>query len=226
MDFRPEEFSKMMYQVDTLTDSDNILKRFPELNAYNIFSKQLKGLNRTKIFKFIALLYDRHSPYLSIKDVSTRRIKVAEFCGFTKVKTTFSDDYLDVVTWKNATVNEMVIEYCRMTKSVNYTKIRIREDWLYQSYREVAGYTNPLDRQRAYKQLTDMEEDLESAINDFLSEDNNSLLVKLLLENIEKDRLTIRPESIAINIKEGKAPLAEFSLHDMVKRDGFSVSEE
>lgn len=226
MEFRTEEFSKMMYRVESIPDTDSLFKRFKELEAYGTFGLELPiGVNRVKVFRFVALLYDKHSPYLMIKDLGVRRINVADFVGFKKDKKGFIGAYLDILLWRNENVNKMALEYCRIQKSVNYTKIRMREDWLYQSYREVAGYTNPLDRSRAYKQLTDMEEDLEASINEFLNEDNNIVLVKLLLESIEKDRISIKPEVIAKSIKGKIAPLGEFTPYKD-KKNEFTASEE
>lgn len=220
MELRAEDFEKLYIRVDLLGERESVLETFPQLKSIKLFNTEFdQNLSYVKVFKFIVYLYDRHSPFRNIKDIGLRRVEVADYVSFNKETGKFLPQYMDIILWKNDKVNAMAIEYCRLQKSIVFSKLCMREDWLYKQYEEIStlNYEKTADRKRAYDQLNDMEKDLESIINEFVNEDNSYPMRKKVLEFIEEERIVIRPETVAKNIKQKKPPLGTYSPYDGIK---------
>lgn len=77
MEFTPDDFKRMMFNVYEADMSKSFLTQFPELNVYEEFSKRLPTqLDRNKIIKWICYVYDKNSPYrVKYKDLTQRKVR-------------------------------------------------------------------------------------------------------------------------------------------------------
>ena len=57
------------------------------------------------------------------------------------------------------------------------------------------------------KDLRSIQEELESTMSVILNQDNNLVLKDTVMRYIEEDRLSIRPEDIAMKIAKGETPI-------------------
>lgn len=221
MEFKTEDFDKLFIRVDLLTKNEDPLDVFPKLQNYKKLNVILdQDLDYNRVFRFVVYLYDKNSPFRNIKDIGLRRVEAAEFVGFNKSGNGFIPQYMDIITWKNDVVNAMAVEYCRMQKSITFSKMCMREEWLYRQYEDIGGvvYEKASDKANAYKQLGTMENDLENMIQDFLNEDNTYTMQVKVMEFIEEERIVVKPETIASNIKKKRPPLGVYSVYDNVKK--------
>jgi len=59
MEFTPDDFKRMMFNVYAADENVSFLTQFPELRLYSEFEKKLKNLDNNKIIKYIAYVYDK-----------------------------------------------------------------------------------------------------------------------------------------------------------------------
>jgi hypothetical protein len=123
MEFNSNDFKRLQYNVYELPDNKKVLDTWPELSRYSEFtSKELTGISRDKVMRYIILAYDKRTPLLSQKNLSLRKKLAGELAGFEKNdKGVFTDSVQAVLKNENKAVTRMVIRYVRIQSDMRFT---------------------------------------------------------------------------------------------------------
>lgn len=200
------DWSKMKVNVheDELFDWEKapVFSEFPE------FQEEIgrDDLPKSRVLKFIAYFYDRHTPLLAVPDFVKRRVLALEYAGFRKDKETgeFSESVLEMVAGDNKTINRMIVTYVRSHKDDIYSYFMILQD----------AYYNELANMRqggssGIKNLDSIRERMDDERGKLVNNDESRSLYATLLEYHEKEALMLKPEDIAHERNEGGHPFSD-----------------
>lgn len=201
----------MLFNVMEMPKTVAILSHFDALSDYPEFHAELESIldpDRTKIIKYIVLMYDRNSPLKRIEDITERKIKGALLAGFRPKKVGrkkyFKRVIDDILKGYNHTVNRMIVRYCRIQGNMKYTLVVAGQEDFYQSIGDLmsrskeSGASESAARQKMFSEAEKNLNKLEQLRLELLNEDNNLLLKQELYQVIEEEdrrRLRISPES-------------------------------
>ncbi|KKK80701.1 hypothetical protein LCGC14_2820860 [marine sediment metagenome] len=206
--FAPIEFKKMWLDPSVVPEGESIFNRYPELKKYKIFTKSVgKTIDNTMLMQWIMCVYDQATPYREgFNNVSKRKTEAARDVGFEVTDSgIFHTDVEHFMKGKNATVNAKIVEYVRRHRNWKYTYLVAMENSYYKIMEEVvAGKTERV------KDLRNIQEELEQTMADILNQDDNVVLKDTVMRYIEEERLSLRPEAIALKIAKGETPVGHF----------------
>lgn len=205
MEFTPDDFKRMMFNVYEADMSKSFLTQFPELNVYEEFSKRLPTqLDRNKIIKWICYVYDKNSPYrVKYKDLTQRKVRAMIDAGHNleydeaSNKEIFNEEIEDVILGKSISVADMTVAFCKLHCDVDYSHLVLLEAMYYKLMRDVF-----LGNQAKITDLQKIKDDLANAIATVLQNDQAKSVVKSLYQSINKDKIKLSPEDIAISIQD------------------------
>jgi ubiquinone biosynthesis protein COQ9 len=203
--FAPIEFENMWLDPSVLPEGESVFDRYPVLKKYKIFSTSAgKGLNKTKIMQWIMCVYDKHTPYREkFNNVSKRKTEAARDVGFAITDSgIFEPDVEKFMKGGNQTVNAKIVEFVRRHRDHKYTYLVAIESGYYKIMEEVVA--GKIER---VKELRNIQEDLEQTMAEILNQDDNVVLKDTVMRYIEEDRLSLRPEAIAMKIAKGETPV-------------------
>ena len=203
MEFTPDDFKRMMFNVYEADMSKSFITQFPELNLYNEFSVRLKApLDNNKIIKWIAYVYDKNSPYrVKYKDITTRKVQAILDAGYELENGVFPPEVEDVLKGEHHKVCDMIIAFVKMHYELGYAHVVLLETMYYKIMKDVM-----LGSSAKIVDLQKTKEQFEAAQNEILNSDKDRGLIKSLYKSINGDKLRLAPEDIAKDILEkGKA---------------------
>lgn len=207
MEFTPDDFKRMMFNVFEADMSKSFLDQFPELKLYSEFEKKLAApLNTNKIIKYIAYVYDKNSPYrVKYKDITQRKVRAIIDAGYELEGKTFNKEVEDVLQGRNHKVADMIVAFIKLHCNVGYAHVVLLEAMYFQIMKEVL-----LGQSAKITDLQKTKEAYEEAMNDVLQHDQDKGLMKSLYKSINNDKLRLSPEDIAHELKEkGKVELSD-----------------
>lgn len=203
--FAPIQFSQMWLDPSVVPEGESIFNRYPDLKKYKIFTKSAgKTINNTMLIQWIMCVYDQATPYREgFNNVSKRKTEAARDVGFEITDSgIFEPDVENFMKGGNSTVNAKIVEYVRRHRSWKYTYLIAMESSYYKIMDEVvAGKTERV------KDLRSIQEELEQTMADILNQDDNVVLKDTVMRYIEEERLSLRPEAIALKIAKGETPV-------------------
>lgn len=199
MEFTPDDFKRMMFNVYEADMSKPFLTQFPELNIYEEFSKRLPGtLDKNKIIKWIVYVYDKNSPYrVKYKDLTQRKVRAMIDAGHGLENDVFPPEVEDVILGKSISVADMTIAFCKMHLDVEYSHLVLLEAMYYKLMRDVF-----LGNQAKINDLQKIKEDYANALSTVISNDQTKSVHQSLYKSINNDKLKLSPEDIALSIKD------------------------
>ena len=203
MEFTPDDFKRMMFNVYEADINKSFITQFPELNLYSEFSIKLKSpLDNNKIIKWIAYVYDKNSPYrVKYKDITTRKVQAILDAGYELEGGVFPLEVEDVLKGNNHKVCDMIIAFVKMHYELGYAHVVLLETMYYKIMKDVM-----LGSSAKIVDLQKTKEQFEAAQNEILNSDKDRGLIKSLYKSINGDKLRLAPEDIAKDILEkGKA---------------------
>jgi hypothetical protein len=202
MEFTPDDFKRMMFNVYEADMNKSFLTQFPELNLYDEFSERLSNLDRNKIIKYICCVYDKNSPYkVKYKDITTRKVQAIMDAGYPLENGVFDKEVEDVLQGRNPKVADMVIAFVKLHCDLGYSHVVLLESMYYKTMKDVM-----LGQSAKILELQKTKEAYEAAMNDILEHDKDKGLARSLYKSINSDKLRLSPEDIAKDILEkGKA---------------------
>lgn len=207
MEFTPDDFKRMMFNVFEADMSKTFLDQFPELKLYSEFEKKLAApLNTNKVIKYIAYVYDKNSPYrVKYKDITQRKVRAIIDAGYELEGKTFNKEVEDVLQGRNHKVADMIVAFIKLHCNVGYAHVVLLEAMYFQIMKEVL-----LGQSAKITDLQKTKEAYEEAMNDVLQHDQDKGLMKSLYKSINNDKLRLSPEDIANELKEkGKVELSD-----------------
>jgi hypothetical protein len=210
MEFTPDDFKRMMFNVYEADLKKSFVVQFPEMNLYSSeFTKRLpQPLENNRIIKYVAYVYDKNSPYrIKYKDITQRKVRAMIDCGYGLNPETrrFDKEVEDILKGKNPDVADMIIAFVKLHHDVKYSHVVILETLYYQIMKEVQ-----LGQSTKIVDLEKTKIAYEQAINDVLESDQDRGLHAALYKAINSDKLRLAPEDIAQDIRDnGRVTLFE-----------------
>ncbi len=213
MILKKEDFKDLLYNVIEAPKDVAILSHFKTLGEYPEFNLPLDNMmekHRSKIVKYVVLMYDRKSPFKKIEDITERKIQAALKAGFSPKRSKsnkrkyFSPHVDNMLKGRMKEVNQMIVRYCRIQGNMKYAYIVAAREDFYNSIAQSmhkSEHETPNEakiRQGMLSEAKKNMKDVEDAVLDLLSEDNSLLIKQELYEVIEEEdrrRLRISPES-------------------------------
>jgi len=185
------------------SDSDIFIEH-PILKKYKIFSKRIKGIDQQKLMKWIMCVYDQGSPYREkYSNVSKRKTEAARDIGFQLTDGgLFEENVEGFMKGLNATVNAKVVEFVRRHRSFKFSYLTALESSYYKIMEEVES-----GNVVRIKELRSMQEEMESTMIEILNQDDSHIMSDTVLRYIEEERLSLRPEEVALKLSKGEVPI-------------------
>lgn len=206
-------FSNMLCNVMSLAPKQNPLEEFEFLRKHKEFHEPLIQLNKTKVIKYICLVYDKNSPLHDVyPDLNKKKIIACELATFVKEENgQFNGKVEDMIRCDSTTetgkrINAMIIRYVTGMKSALYQK------WVLYSELHTRESLKLLNGESKIDNFKKISEELEECESQLLSNDN--LLHEDLTKYYFEDKLELRPEDIALKIAEGKEPIKLESVEE------------
>lgn len=200
--FKAEAFDGLTVQIANVPASKNLVEVFPLLHDNEEFSADLKGGNtdRNKIIRYVILMYDKNSPFITkYDDIIKRKKEVARFVGFTlSKKGVFKKAVVEIFKCENIEVNCMIIRYCRLQHSIRWTLLVAMNEDFYEDMNKMLS--DKSKNQGAYKSTLDNLEVMESMKHHMLAQDNTKALsdeIWNLDDREKKTNLFLSPETRA-----------------------------
>lgn len=197
MEFTPDDYKRMMFNVSAIPDDSDILDAFPEMKLYQEFSKRIPdGISKNKIIRYICLVYDKNSPFkMKYKDLTQRKVRVIMDVGFEMVDKKFPEEIEDVIKGKTPVVNDMAIAFIKMHNDISYSHLVMMETLYYQKMKDV--FYGSADK---ITEIQKIKESFEAAQKDVFMGDQDKSLLESLYKSINQDKIRLAPEDIAQSI--------------------------
>lgn len=206
IDFDDLDYTKMMCNVMSVPASKSAEDEFDIFKKYKEFLQPTKGIDRKKLFRYIPLVYDKHSPlHAVIPDIKKLKGKAAELAGFKPQEDgSFLKNVIQVLGCDNQEVNEMIVRYSILHKSAKYHQyVVLREAQVKLS---VSIISNP--NKANVESFNDVSERVDTAQQEILSGDNNKKLEDSFNEYYFESELQLRPEDFAGKIRQAQEEAA------------------
>lgn len=202
IDFEDLDYSRMMCNVMSLPASHSPEDVYEVFKKYEEFIEPTPEIDRKRMFRYIVLVYDKHSPlHTVIHEIKRLKGKAAELSGFKKdEKGNFSAPVEDMMLCSNSRINAMIIRYVTLHKSAKYNEYVVLREAHHKLAIKVILDPTPKDLQNFQM----VGERADAIQQELLNQDNNDNLQEALSEYYFEDRLALRPEDIARKIKEKK----------------------
>jgi len=195
------DFEGMMVNPFAILKSENIFTDFALLDLHPEFKLPIpEKLILNRVIAFIACVYDMKSPLQTIDDVIRKKGEAAELCSFNKVSTgdnKYMIEYMDIIQGKNDVINKMIIAYCRMQGSHEWTQLCVYNDKFYEMILQLKDLTDPSEQKVTMANIQFIKKSFDEVKSDFLAHDTNKYLDKAVTDTIEFETLNLRPEHIA-----------------------------
>ena len=204
-EYKDVDFKSMTFNVYGMPPSADLFKTFPILEAYEEFYGLLPGLNKKHAILYMFYAYDKESPVVKRnKDNNSRRkLEAAQLAGFElKDGNRFSEAVEGMMIGKNSSFNKMVCRFLKIQADHDVSYLMVLTDAFYKELPNIqGGELKNLDKVNTIKKKM---EELERVIT---VNDNSRFLIDDLYKFLEEEqRIHLRPEDVALAIKNGSDP--------------------
>jgi len=209
------EFKGLMYSLDKPAGSDKGYRKIhPDLRQYDEFNFRITHtfpkehlVTWDNLFSYVVLMYDQNSPFVRyLKGTQERKryvlyyIKVIE-----ELNAPLNDSWNQIIQNKYFFVSKMIIRYCMLQRSTEYTYYVMSSERLYKYLIEA------MDDVQMSKECKSIRKELNEVKEDFFLGGEQSL--DLALEQyIGELTYPISPEAIALAKSKGKNPYEGLEL--------------
>lgn len=166
------------------------------------------GLIPTEIaLKYLVSVYDKKSPFRKkFDDIIKRKTEAALFAGFKFNEfNEFEEKYYELLMCENENFNKMIIRYCRIHHSADYSYLVTFEDLYFKQLESIR-----MDKNIDPKKVKQVKDEISAIMDKILADDRSMQLQSDLLKVINDDNLDIYPENLAEKIHKGEKPLGNF----------------
>lgn len=196
MNYRESDYRLMLFNVSELQKYDDPLVFWPELRKIDELRLAETGPNlpKDKVLRYIFLCYDRGSPVvIHNKDLIKRKYEAAILSGFELVDKKFEKQVEDVIKCQDPLVNEMICAFVRLFGDDDFAYITSLKDALYAILPSVQlGEIKDIDKVQKLKK------EIDTVTEKILVRDNTNNLYLDLYKYIEREKLGLRPEDMAL----------------------------
>ena len=215
-EFLKEDYVGMLINVNEADVDKDYLVTFPELRLYPEFSKNMDiiipskvegdpprtiRINRNMVIKFIALTYDKNSPFRKkYSDPLVRKVHCIQEAGFKMKDGKFPREIEDIIEMRNLKAVDMTIAYIKHHNNIDYSHFLLLEGLYYGKLKDVQ--LNSLAPTIRVAELDNIKKTFQQAEKDLLGNDTSKMLAATLYKAVNQDKIDLSPESIATKIKE------------------------
>lgn len=218
MEFTPDDFKRMMFNVYEADMDKPFIHQFPELALYDEFKENLPQLDRNTIIKYICFVYDKNSPYrVKYKDLTQRKVRAMLDAGYAlNDRQEFDKPVEDVIQGRDYKAADMAIAFIKLHCDLEYSHVILLESMYFSAMKNVF-----LGKNEKIKELNEIKDSYTKAQNDLVSNDQTKAMMQSLYKSINRDRIKLSPEDIATSIKDKgvEATVAELEDDDFEARD-------
>ena len=208
---QPYIFKGLMFDVFSGDKTEDLRKRFPQFKMYPEFV-DVQGTDLNSIIRYIVAVYDKKGLRVYEESIQKRKRIASELVGWKEEDRHIRRIYQDILESKNIAVNRMVIRFLKMHKSVRYASLVAKEEAYFTMLERMMGVD---DLKKADNELFNaLESDIESRITEFLQGDTNKSLTSELIDEIEFEKLELRPEDVAKRIRDGAEVVENFNPYE------------
>ena len=203
--FHQREYALMQYDPTKVPEGVSILKHFKELGKMKVFRDDPgPKIDNEKVMQYVMLVYDKNSPYRKkYPDVLKRKVEAAHDVEFEIIEGgVFEPPIEDMLRGRNEKVNRKIVEYVRLHRSFKYAFLVSMENAYYNLMLEILG-----GETKNVMKAKDLRDELEENATEILNDDNSSFIKGELLRYMEEERLSLRPEDIALKLQRGETPV-------------------
>lgn len=200
MDIQSLDTNKLLYDISKQSEMERLFKDVPAFA-----NEEIGNLSRTKVTKYVVLMYDFESPLRKeYQKIRERKSVAARHVGFSLEGGHFKKNVEEMTVGKCDGVNRMIIKYLFLFNDPNRVALEV--------------YVNMLENRAARALLTqddvkedkttfDLIEKLRGVIDElnqrvFGGQDDEAL-IKELYRNIETIREKTQPEYVAKLLRDG-----------------------
>jgi hypothetical protein len=200
-DYRESDFRLMLFNVNLLAPEEDPLIVWPELRRIEEFHEPVAPLYTDMVLRYIFLTYDRNSP-VSIRNrenLIKRKFEAAKLAGFELKDGKFNSYVEDMIKCKNEYINKMIFAFVRLFGDNDYAYLTSLMDALYSIMPDIsAGEIKDMQKVQLLKKEIDQVSDR------ILVRDNTNSLYLDLYKYIEREKLGLRPEDMALKNNRGR----------------------
>lgn len=192
--WQDDDFRRLTLKIHGV-DID-LIKTYPILKEYE-FDKLTTNVNET--IRYIVYAFDRNSPLHSLPDVLERRSVAAVMAGFTRTASgNFTKEVEDMIKCQNKQINTLIIRYCIMQASDDYTTLVTFEEALRnQNEKLLDGKVDSEKTKDMISNVDTLREKIKDIKRSLMSNNLDAFLERSLYDFSESARLSLRPEDYA-----------------------------
>lgn len=204
IELRSVDFKKMVVDISKAPPGTDMLK-IPVYAAWPEFNESVAPINIDTLLRYIPCLYDQESPFVKqIADVRQRKYEAGVYAGFKMKDDKFSSEVEKmVIRCGMPAIARMIIRYCYLQRSVLF------QEWILVNEANFKESEKILS-DSAYSDISKLKtnsERLRELQEEFLMEDKERNLIEDFYGFHRKQTLDLRPEAIALRLREGKSPI-------------------
>lgn len=217
MGFVEEDFSRLKIPVHKIpVGAPDIFKHAPTLSVYPEFkAKIVSSIDLSIVLRYLGVMYQDGSPFLSISNLQKRKVEAAKWAGFPPSQDGkgFKKEYMDIIRGKYKPVNRMIIRMCRVQRNTDFSKLLVFEE-AYSRELEKLLALNVKDADKIRKACNSFQADIDETSKHFLLDDDSDGNIETLLDEIENEQLELSPEQIAMKMASGEDPLDGYNPYN------------
>lgn len=195
-------FKGLLFPVFDLPRGAKLLERFPGISQWPEFRAPTR-YDASMLIRYIVAAYDKNGLRVYESNATKRKKLAAELAGFPmKANGDPQDEVMEILDGKDATINQMIVRYCKMQRGANYAVLVGMEEVFYGILQKMLGREDI--SQKEATMFEDYEKKIELRAIEFLNGDKSKDLRDDLFELVEYEKLELRPEDIAERLRQGR----------------------
>lgn len=208
--YKPLDFKDLFINPYELPDSIDLVREFPILGLYKSFSEYYEAADINKVVRYIIYAFDENTPTKTFSNLVERRAEAAELAGFEKEKEMFDEAVMDIIKCRNLHVNQMIIDYCSMSKGDDYvTLITFQESLRTQAFKLMHGDDDEKTKD-LINNVNSLRENIKTIQNNILGDNNDIFLIQSFKLKSESERLLLSPEDYAHALADKNIDVFEY----------------
>jgi len=201
----------LLYDPFNPATTQELTERFDE------FRQPIGHLKIEKVVAWIVLMYDLKSELrMQFPDWRERKIQAAVLAGWEANKyAVFQDSVMEMLNGENEAVNDMIIRYCLLFSSPSYVSYIATWEMLIRETRASLSATESKVIETIRKNIAEFNKQIEDYATKIFGGESSIGLHNALFKTINREKLRLRPEAIAQDIKN-----KDLDLEDVYYEEG------
>lgn len=194
-------YNKLRFPVFKVESIDEI----KEIGLYDEFV-EIENTDMLTVMRYLCAMYDKHSPLISITNISRRKSSAARAANFPLTNGGIAKPYDDILTLEGSVgyaFGRMIVRYCRLQNETDLMQLFTFEEALARNNEMLLSFTNDDadDYTKTIKNINELNKSILDIRNRFLMGDDSKEASRVLLNYIMNESLSLKPEEIALQDK-------------------------